>query len=115
MVQWDPLDSDAVGERTLSADDARVTTAMGHAAAVLPALARGSVAEVRLGVRPVPRDGYPLVGFDPAVGNLYHVVTHSGITLAARLALLVTEELTGGDTAPLDAYRPTRFTPRAVS
>jgi glycine/D-amino acid oxidase-like deaminating enzyme len=57
----------------------------------------------------VPKDGFPIVGFDPTVFNLYHVVTHSGITLAARLALLVTEELTGGDTAPLDAYRPARF------
>jgi hypothetical protein len=42
------------------------------------------------------------------VGNLYHVVTHSGVTLSARLALLVTEELTGGDTAPLEPYRPSR-------
>jgi hypothetical protein len=25
--------------------------------------------------------------------------------------LLVTEELTGGDTAPLEAYRPARFAP----
>jgi glycine/D-amino acid oxidase-like deaminating enzyme len=61
-----------------------------------------------MGVRPVPKDGYPLVGFDATVVNLYHVVTHSGITLAARLAALVTEELTGGDTAPLDPYRPAR-------
>ncbi len=36
-------------------------------------------------------------------------MTHSGITLAARLALLVTEELTGGDSTPLEAYRPARF------
>jgi glycine/D-amino acid oxidase-like deaminating enzyme len=78
----------------------------------MPALAHTGVEAVRLGVRPVPADGYPLVGFDPAVGNLYHVVTHSGVTLAARLALLVTEELTGGDTAPLDAYRPGRMPAR---
>ncbi|HYO41674.1 MAG TPA: FAD-binding oxidoreductase [Candidatus Limnocylindrales bacterium] len=115
MVQWDPLDNEAADERTLPPDDPHVVTAMGHAAAALPALARASVLEVRLGVRPVPRDGYPLVGFDPAVGNLYHVVTHSGITLAARLATLVTEELTGGDTAPLEAYRPVRLGARAIS
>ena len=115
LVQWDPLDNEAIGERPMAVDDPHVAAAMGHAASLLPALARASVAEARLGIRPVPRDGYPLVGFDPTVGNLYHVVTHSGVTLAARLAILVTEELTGGDTAPLEAYRPARFTARAVS
>lgn len=115
LVQWDPLDNEAIGERGLAVDDPHVAKAMAHATALMPALARARVAEVRLGIRPVPKDGYPLVGFDPAVGNLYHVVTHSGVTLAARLAALVTEELTGGDTAPLDPYRPARFTTRAVS
>jgi glycine/D-amino acid oxidase-like deaminating enzyme len=108
MVQWEPLDTDALDGATPSPDHPRVREAMERAAEVLPAL-RGVPAEaVRLGVRPMPRDGLPLVGFDPVVGNLYHVVTHSGITLAARLARLVTEELTGGDTAPLDPYRPGR-------
>jgi glycine/D-amino acid oxidase-like deaminating enzyme len=115
LVQWDPLDNEAIGERAMAVDDPHVATAMGHAASLMPALARATVAEVRLGIRPVPKDGYPLVGFDPGVGNLYHVVTHSGVTLAARLAALVTEELTGGDTAPLDAYRPARLMGRAAA
>ena len=76
---------------------------------VAAALAGVAVEAVRLGVRPMPMDGFPIVGFDPSVGNLYHVVTHSGITLAARLALLVTEELSGGGAEPLEAYRPSRF------
>lgn len=115
LVQWEPLDNEAAGERQIDLDDPHVATAMGHAAAVLPALAATKVTEVRMGVRPMPKDGYPLVGFDAAVGNLYHVVTHSGITLAARLALLVTEELTGGDTAPLDSYRPGRGMARGTA
>jgi glycine/D-amino acid oxidase-like deaminating enzyme len=109
MVQWEPLDSRAVEEAPLALDDPLVGEAMERAKTVMPALARVGVEAVRLGIRAVPRDGFPVVGFDPVVGNLYHVVTHSGITLSARLALLVVEELTGGDTAPLDPYRPDRF------
>jgi glycine/D-amino acid oxidase-like deaminating enzyme len=109
LVQREPLDGEADPARPPAPGDPRITDAMGHAAALLPGLAGVRVEAVRVGVRPMPRDGFPIVGFDPSVGNLYHVVTHSGITLAARLALLVTEELTGGDAAPLDAYRPARF------
>ncbi len=83
---------------------------MEHARAVAPGLLGVEAEAVRRGIRPMPKDGFPLVGFDPHVANLYHTVTHSGITLAARLALLVTEELTGADAAPLQAYRLTRFT-----
>ncbi len=108
MIQWDPLDSDALEGAPVDIGHPRVEVTMDLAREVLPALQHAAVEAVRLGVRPVPRDGYPLVGFDPVVGNLYHVVTHSGITLAARLALLVTEELTGGDVTPLEPYRPGR-------
>lgn len=111
MVQREALDSHAVGGSPLALDDPLVHEGMERARAVVPALAHVGAEAVRLGVRPMPKDGLPLVGFGPSVANLYHVVTHSGITLAARLALLVTEELTGGDTAPLEAYRPTRFAP----
>jgi glycine/D-amino acid oxidase-like deaminating enzyme len=108
MIQRETLDEHAAGE-VPDPDDARVVEAMDRAREVVPALAHVDAEAVRRGVRPMPADGLPLVGFDPAVANLYHVVTHSGITLAARLALLVTEELTGGDTAPLEPYRPGRF------
>lgn len=109
MVQWEPLDSHAVEGSPPGLDEPLVQEAMRRAGALMPALGHVGVEAVRLGVRPVPQDGFPIVGFDPAIGNLYHVVTHSGVTLAARLALLVTEELTGGDTLPLEAYRPSRF------
>jgi glycine/D-amino acid oxidase-like deaminating enzyme len=109
MVQRESLDSEVLGGDRIGLDDPRIDGAMAHAHRLIPGLAGIPVEAVRHGVRPMPRDGLPIVGFDPAVYNLYHVVTHSGITLAARLALLVTEELTGGDTAPLEAYRPARF------
>ncbi len=109
MVQRERLDSEVIDGEAIVLGDRRVDEAMDHARAVVPALADIPAEAVREGVRPMPRDGYPIVGFDPAVANLYHVVTHSGVTLAARLGLLVTEELTGGDTAPLEPYRPSRF------
>ena len=109
MVQWEPLDSNAVEGSPLGVDDPLVREALERARDIMPALTHVAVEAVRLGVRAVPKDGFPIVGFDPQIGNLYHAVTHSGITLAARLALLVTEELTGGDTEPLEAYRPSRF------
>ena len=111
MVQRETLDSHAVEGSPLALDDPLVHEGMERARVVVPGLAHVEVEAVRLGVRPMPKDGLPLVGFDPSVTNLYHVVTHSGVTLAARLALLVTEKLTGGDTAPLEAYRPARLAP----
>ena len=109
MIQWDALDTDVLDGSVLALDHPRIDEAMARARAVVPGLAGIEPEAVRIGIRPVPKDGYPLVGFDTTVANLYHVVTHSGITLAARLAALVTEELTGGDVTPLEPYRPARF------
>ena len=109
MIQWEPLDSHAAEGSPLASGDPLVREGMERASAIMPALAQVDIESVRLGVRAVPGDSYPIVGFDPLIGNLYHVVTHSGITLAARLALLVTEELAGGDPEPLEAYRPSRM------
>jgi glycine/D-amino acid oxidase-like deaminating enzyme len=111
LLQWDPLDVHADDPEAPAPDDPRLEPAIAAARDLVPALAAVPrlVERVRRGVRPVPRDGFPVAGFDPAVANLYHLVTHSGVTLAARLALLVTEELTGGDAMLLEPYRPTRF------
>lgn len=109
MVQREGLDSHVLGERPIPAGDPRVGEAMDRAREILPGLAGVGVEGLRMGIRAIPRDGYPIVGIDPEVGNLYHAVTHSGVTLAARLARLVTEELTGEADEALGAYRPGRF------
>ncbi len=46
--------------------------------------------------RPMPRDGFPLVGRAPGVAGLYTAVTHSGITLAPAIGLFVSEEILAG-------------------
>jgi glycine/D-amino acid oxidase-like deaminating enzyme len=58
----------------------------------------------------MPKDGFPIIG--PAVNcpNLYIVVTHSGVTLAAILGALVTAEILDRvSVAMLEPYRLSRF------
>jgi len=65
----------------------------------------------RVCVRPMPADGRSIVGPLPGADGLYVAVTHSGVTLAAHLARLITDELAGGAApAELAPYRPDRFT-----
>jgi glycine/D-amino acid oxidase-like deaminating enzyme len=52
----------------------------------------------------------PIVGRLPDRPWLYHVVTHSGVTLAPLLGRLVAHEILRDDEAALlDPYRPARF------
>jgi D-hydroxyproline dehydrogenase subunit beta len=73
-------------------------------------LAGAAVAGYRVCVRPMPADGQSIVGWLPGADGLYVAVTHSGVTLAAHLARLVTAELVSGTpAADLAPYRPGRF------
>ena len=70
-----------------------------------------SVVGYRVCVRPMPADGQSIVGWLPGASGFYLAVTHSGVTLAAHLAELITAELTSGiPAAELAPYRPGRFT-----
>ncbi len=61
-------------------------------------------------VRPMPADGQSIVGRLPGTPGLYVAVTHSGVTLAAHLASLITADLTTPTPPPdLAPYRPARF------
>jgi D-hydroxyproline dehydrogenase subunit beta len=61
-------------------------------------------------VRPMPADGQSIVGRLPGAPGLYVAVTHSGVTLAAHLAGLITADLTSSiPAAELAPYRPDRF------
>jgi glycine/D-amino acid oxidase-like deaminating enzyme len=68
------------------------------------------IAGYQVCVRPMPADGQSIVGWLPGPRGVYLAVTHSGVTLAAHLAQLITGELVSG-TAPgaLRPYRPGRF------
>jgi len=60
---------------------------------------------VMLGLRPVPKDGLPMVGW---VDGVYAAVMHSGITLAPLIGQLVAAEIMGVAQERLAPFRPDR-------
>jgi glycine/D-amino acid oxidase-like deaminating enzyme len=77
---------------------------------VTRALDEATVTGYRVCVRPMPADGQSIVGWLPGVEGVYVAVTHSGVTLGAHLAGLITAELLGGVApAGLAPFRPGRF------
>lgn len=84
--------------------DARAAELLDRARALLPALT-ASIAEVHRCVRPLPADGFPLVGRHAP--GLYTAVTHSGMTLGPHLADLIAGDL-HEDEPSLASYRPDR-------
>jgi glycine/D-amino acid oxidase-like deaminating enzyme len=64
---------------------------------------------IRVGVRPMPKDGLPIIGFDPEVTGFYHLVMHSGVTLSAIVGGLVLEDLMNLNPPELEIFRPDRF------
>jgi glycine/D-amino acid oxidase-like deaminating enzyme len=78
--------------------------------AFLPGARDASVDHVTLGFRPMPTDGFPIVGAVPGATDVYVTVAHSGVTLAPVLGELVRRELLDEQRAEeLSPYRPERF------
>ena len=95
------------------AEDPRgVARAVVARAATLFHRAELELASWKIGHRPMPEDGLPIVGPLPGEPRLYAAVTHSGVTLAPLIAELVTNELLDGEPSDLlTPYRPERFFP----
>lgn len=63
-----------------------------------------------IGLRPIPKDGMPVVGSIENVAGLYVAVMHSGVTLAPIIGRMAAEELLDGVRfEALEPYRPARF------
>ena len=63
-----------------------------------------------LGLRPLPKDGQPIIGFPRGRRDVYLTVMHSGITLGPLVGrLAATEILDGVEVDPLAPYRLERF------
>ena len=100
---------DAMAEHNVDLNHPFPWKAVENATKIAPTL-RGIKPEgTRIGVRPMPKDGLPIIGFDSEVPGLYHTVMHSGITLAATVGRLVTEDFLGAEPPELEPYRPERF------
>jgi glycine/D-amino acid oxidase-like deaminating enzyme len=87
-------------------------TLLERAQRYLPALVQAGtgLSEYKVCIRPLPADGYSIVGRPAGMEGCYVIVTHSGVTLAAHLAALAaTEILTGQDEPTLAPYRLQRF------
>jgi glycine/D-amino acid oxidase-like deaminating enzyme len=71
------------------------------------------LSDVRIGVRPVPVDGQPIIGSLPGHPGGYIAVMHSAVTLAPVAGRLVADELIDGlDPEELQGVRPDRFVTR---
>ena len=76
----------------------------------LPSLRDASAIPVPVGYRPIPLDGFPVLGFSPKAPNVYLALTHSGVTLAPLIAQLAAIEIADGAKVDLlSDYRPSRF------
>ena len=81
-----------------------------QAARSLPEIGRARIEEVNLCWRPMPKDGFPVVGYADGQRRLYLAVMHSGVTLGPLIGSLATMEIVDGVTVDLLApYRPLRF------
>ena len=83
---------------------------LARAKAYLPAIADAEAIPTPVGYRPMPLDGFPVLGFTEAVQNLYIALMHSGVTLAPLVGEMATLEI--ADDARVDwfaPYRPERF------
>ena len=65
--------------------------------------------EVLIGLRPIPKDDLPIIGRFKNK-SVYIAVMHSGISLAAIVGNLVTQEIVDEvDSLLLKDFRPSRF------
>jgi glycine/D-amino acid oxidase-like deaminating enzyme len=99
-------------QESLNRDDsqAHADDLLARATHYLPALAGVRAIPVPVGYRPMPLDGFPVLGFTAAVPNLYLAIMHSGVTLAPLVGELAALEIVDGARVELlTAYRPERL------
>ena len=77
---------------------------------MVPALESAKVEGARVGIRPMPEDGFPCVGAVSARPGYYEAVTHSGVTLGPLVGRLLAREILAGEVdALITPFRPERF------
>jgi glycine/D-amino acid oxidase-like deaminating enzyme len=75
----------------------------------VPDLTKVNFENVVIGWRPMPLDGFPVLGASPARPDVYLAVMHSGVTLAPHVGLLAAKEVAEGALAEeLKPFRPDR-------
>jgi glycine/D-amino acid oxidase-like deaminating enzyme len=80
--------------------------------ALYPGIRDATVESIRVGERPIPADGLPVLGRVVELPNFHFAVSHSGATLSLHAGGLVAAEVLGEDRD--DALAPFRFERTAV-
>jgi glycine/D-amino acid oxidase-like deaminating enzyme len=84
--------------------------ALAIASGFLPDLNVDAIDRVTLGWRPLPKDGFPVVGFAPRAADIYVTVMHSGVTLSPFIGRAAAVEILDGvEIDALQPYRVSRF------
>jgi glycine/D-amino acid oxidase-like deaminating enzyme len=110
LLQASGVDQQLAMQTAIQRDDPLCGALVQRAQQVIPVLTTASLAQARIGVRPLPRDGLPCVGGVSAVAGYYEAVTDSGVTLGPLVSRLLAQEiLTGMAEALLAPFRPDRF------
>lgn len=83
---------------------------LNEASQLIRAKPRLEVGDYKLGRKPIPGDGEPVLGELKAVPGCFVAFTHSGATLALVVGELLADEILTGTPHPmLDTFRPERF------
>ena len=65
---------------------------------------------IKIGTRPIPIDGFPVVGNIEGHKGVFVAVMHSGVTLAPLIGKLLASEMLKSSKSPLlETFRPSRF------
>ncbi len=84
-----------------------------YAARLVPATRDLRVVRHFAGLRPMPRDGKPILGPVPHVPGFYMATSHSGITLSPIHDKIISDLIVEGETdVPIGDYDPCRFAQR---
>jgi glycine/D-amino acid oxidase-like deaminating enzyme len=90
----------------ISVDQAAVDKVLEAGCALYPGVRAATVESVRVGERPIPGDGLPVLGRTPGLPNFHFAVSHSGATLSVHAGALVAAEVLGEDhSEALAAFR----------
>ncbi|MET1071702.1 MAG: FAD-dependent oxidoreductase [Umezawaea sp.] len=101
------------GETTV--DQSAIDEVLTAGRALYPGLATTAVESVRVGERPIPADGLPVLGRALALPHFHFAVSHSGATLSLHAGDLVAAEVLGEPQAALAPFRFERLTPAPAS
>ena len=99
-------------QESLARDDTQshADDLLGRAMEYVPGLKGASAIPVPVGYRPMPVDGFPVIGYSPKAPNVYLALTHSGVTLAPIVAQVAAMEIVDGAQVEfLSTFRPNRF------